>query len=87
MALAVVKDKYEDAVWTGLQKGKTRNWYWSLADDDFYKKGERNYLIWGNIADFNCACFKDGKLYITSCTDMNYSICFDGESHAFSTTH
>ncbi|XP_067368004.1 macrophage mannose receptor 1-like isoform X1 [Channa argus] len=79
-ALAVVKDKYVDSVWTGLQKGTVLNWCWSLADDDLYKDGERNYFrqIWGNDAANNCASYQGGKMYVVSCLDTYYSVCFNG---------
>ncbi|XP_055359195.1 uncharacterized protein LOC114843066 [Betta splendens] len=78
MALTTVQDKYSDAVWTGLYKGTTLNWYWSLADNDFYKPGERDYIIWGNYTSYSCGGFKDGKMYMVNCMMPSSSVCFDG---------
>lgn len=84
IVLEAVGDKYDDAVWIGLLKGTTPRWHWSLADDDFYKEGERNYLLWSSInVNYNCPIFKDGKLNMVSCEYQRYSVCFDGESFLF----
>uniref|UniRef100_A0A668R8P0 C-type lectin domain-containing protein n=1 Tax=Oreochromis aureus TaxID=47969 RepID=A0A668R8P0_OREAU len=53
IVLEAVKDKYDDAVWIGLSKGTTLRWHWSLAGDEFYKEGERNYLLWSSVNDYN----------------------------------
>ncbi|KAF7652300.1 hypothetical protein LDENG_00098630, partial [Lucifuga dentata] len=76
--LKTVENKYDDAVWIGLYKGKVLKWHWSLADKDFYKTGERDFLTWGSQADFNCASFKGGKMYRIRCDSLQYSVCFDG---------
>ncbi|XP_039886613.1 C-type mannose receptor 2-like [Simochromis diagramma] len=77
IVLEAVKDKYDDAVWTGLSKGTTLRWHWSLADDDFYKEGERNYLLWSSVNNNNCAVSSNGKLNMLSCANQKYSVCFD----------
>lgn len=81
--LEAVEDKYDGAVWIGLWKGKTRRWHWSLADKDFYKEGERNYFTFGRDKNDNCVLYQKGTFYIVSCIQLQYSICFDGESHSF----
>ncbi|XP_078027322.1 putative C-type lectin domain family 20 member A [Epinephelus lanceolatus] len=80
-ALKAVQDKYDDAVWIGLQTGKTVRWHWSLADKDFYKEGEREYFTQGYIGSYNCGAYEEGKLYAVVCYIKRYAICFDGKKH------
>lgn len=79
--LEVVKDKYDSAVWIGLEGANTYKWHWSLADKEFYKEGERNYFIWSFLNDnFNCGSYKYGTLRQNNCGNSTYFICFDGEA-------
>ncbi|XP_040900906.1 C-type mannose receptor 2-like [Toxotes jaculatrix] len=75
--LKTVEDQYDDAVWIGLREGTTIRWHWSLADEDLYKQGERNYFIWTTDDRYNCAFYKGGKLDTDSCTYRKLSLCFD----------
>ncbi|KAL7392825.1 hypothetical protein ABVT39_002159 [Epinephelus coioides] len=80
-ALRSVQDKYDNAVWIGLQTGMTIRWHWSLADKDFYKEGEREYFTQGYIGSYNCGAYEEGKLYAVVCYIKRYAICFDGKKH------
>lgn len=81
--LKAVEDKYENAVWIGLWKGQIMRWHWSLANKDFYKEGEKDYLILDIESRYNCGAYLKGKMYAVECLNMQYAICFDGERHSF----
>ncbi|XP_026173587.1 putative C-type lectin domain family 20 member A, partial [Mastacembelus armatus] len=78
--LELVKNQNYDAAWIGLWKGGAATWHWSLADEDFYKEGERNYFI-STMApsDVNCGGYYQGKLASYSCGSLRYFLCFDGK--------
>ncbi|CAG6014105.1 unnamed protein product, partial [Menidia menidia] len=72
-----IEGKYDNAVWIGLNKGKTLKWHWSLADKDMYKEGEKDYLLWSFQSVDNCAVYSEGKLHQLQCPFQNRFICFD----------
>ncbi|KAM9309694.1 secretory phospholipase A2 receptor-like [Pholidichthys leucotaenia] len=78
--LKATEGKYDNAVWIGLSKGTTRAWHWSLADEDFYEEGERNYLIWGKLTDNNCVHFLNRKYYSVNCGYKLNFVCFDEDN-------
>lgn len=78
--LKIVEGTNNNAVWIGLWKATTMSWHWSLAHRDFYKNGERNYLIWSTLNNYNCGAFRAGKLISDSCDYSYQAVCFDGES-------
>ncbi|KAG7216440.1 hypothetical protein INR49_001926 [Caranx melampygus] len=61
-----VEDKYDDGLWIGLHTGAALLWYWSLADKDFYKEGERSYLVWGGKKH-------DGEQYVLKTTSLTWT--------------
>lgn len=69
----------EDAMWIGLSKETSLNWRWSLADERFYKEGERTYFNWGtsNSTTPDCAYFRDELLYHDYCARSKYAVCFN----------
>uniref|UniRef100_A0A8C6TMZ5 C-type lectin domain-containing protein n=1 Tax=Neogobius melanostomus TaxID=47308 RepID=A0A8C6TMZ5_9GOBI len=71
------QDQYEDALWIGLKKGTSRRWHWSLADEHFYKEGERSYLNWGTTSDNNCGSFRNRLLHMRECLPVKFAVCFD----------
>uniref|UniRef100_A0A3Q3M4K5 C-type lectin domain-containing protein n=1 Tax=Mastacembelus armatus TaxID=205130 RepID=A0A3Q3M4K5_9TELE len=73
--LELVKNQNYDAAWIGLWKGGAATWHWSLADEDFYKEGERNYFI-STMApsDVNCGGYYQGKLASYYCRSQKYSL-------------
>uniref|UniRef100_A0A3B4T4U8 C-type lectin domain-containing protein n=1 Tax=Seriola dumerili TaxID=41447 RepID=A0A3B4T4U8_SERDU len=81
--LKTVEDNYDDGLWIGLGLQTTKMWHWTLADKDFYKEGERNYLVWGQQTLDNCGYYNIGKLYSTACNIELHTVCFDGDCHSF----
>ncbi|CAJ1062912.1 macrophage mannose receptor 1-like [Xyrichtys novacula] len=77
MQAALKAVKGGNGVWIGLQKGSQRRWHWSLTQKDFYKAGEKDYLIWGQQTDNNCGSYKNGLLYSVSCDRLYFAVCFD----------
>ncbi|XP_013862926.1 C-type lectin BML-2-like [Austrofundulus limnaeus] len=76
IALKTVGDNYTDAVWIGLWRGRTWKWYWSLAYNNLYKEGERNYMILKSSGGDNCAVYRNG-LVQSACTYKIPFVCFD----------
>ncbi|KAI9999870.1 hypothetical protein NQD34_011713, partial [Periophthalmus magnuspinnatus] len=70
--------QYDDALWIGLHKGTNPKWHWSLADERFYKEGERTYFTWSSSNSYNCGTFKNGLFYMTGCDAFIFALCFDG---------
>ncbi|XP_005951675.1 secretory phospholipase A2 receptor [Haplochromis burtoni] len=69
-----LENKYNDAVWFGLWKGKTQRWHWSMPSNDFY-----NYLPWGSNTNYNCGTYENRSLSSDPCHYAKNFICFDGK--------
>lgn len=69
-----LENKYNDAVWFGLWKGKTQRWHWSMPSNDFY-----NYLPWGSNTNYNCGTYENRSLSSDPCHHAKNFICFDGK--------
>ncbi|XP_071385652.1 C-type mannose receptor 2-like, partial [Centroberyx affinis] len=79
----------EDA-WTGLKRegettGASGKWQWSLADEDQYGEGERDYRKWARghpkytEGDEDCAVFDRGYWHNTHCSERKFSfVCLSG---------
>uniref|UniRef100_A0A3B4G7Y3 C-type lectin domain-containing protein n=1 Tax=Pundamilia nyererei TaxID=303518 RepID=A0A3B4G7Y3_9CICH len=72
-----LENKYNDAVWFGLWKGKTQRWHWSMPSNDFY-----NYLPWGSNTNYNCGTYENRSLSSDPCHHAKNFICFDGKRYA-----
>uniref|UniRef100_A0A8C4ZW99 C-type lectin domain-containing protein n=1 Tax=Gadus morhua TaxID=8049 RepID=A0A8C4ZW99_GADMO len=44
-----------DELWIGLHYGGPEEWHWSLADEEFYQKGERDYHSFVGLFPQSCA--------------------------------
>ena len=82
--LALNADKAHDELWIGLHYGGPEEWHWSLADEDFYKEGERNYRNYGGMD--NTSRFvrhQYGKWYNTGDSNL-WFMCYDGKENIHS---
>lgn len=66
-----------DAVWIGLYPGGPRRWHWSLADDGFYKEGQREYRNFINVHEHNFVTSKDGIWIHGSLAHLHHPMCYD----------
>ncbi|KAL7853058.1 hypothetical protein SRHO_G00188430 [Serrasalmus rhombeus] len=72
------------SAWIGLVRGDTDQWLWSLADANFYRKGDmyRNWAI-GDPNNFggveNCVVMKksDGTWFDDRCSSLYTFVCYD----------
>ena len=71
-------------VWLGLHGGNPMRWYWSLADEDFYKEGKRDYRNFSLGADsYSLVTSKDGQWSSTNDSSSSFFfICYDCKESA-----
>uniref|UniRef100_A0A8C5AZZ3 C-type lectin domain-containing protein n=1 Tax=Gadus morhua TaxID=8049 RepID=A0A8C5AZZ3_GADMO len=63
--------------WIGLHYGAPEEWHWSLADEEFYQKGERNYRNFQNMDVTNSfVSHEHGKWYTVDHANL-WFICYD----------
>ena len=73
-----------DELWIGLQHGGPERWHWSLADEDFYQEGERDYRNF--VGMDNTGHFikhESGKWYPVDNIN-SYFMCYDGKENIHS---
>ncbi|XP_036420718.1 macrophage mannose receptor 1-like [Colossoma macropomum] len=81
---ATLNEKASGFVWIGLDRGNTRKWLWSLADESFYREGD-TYRNWNsgepNNAGRNqyCVAMKNdtGTWTDESCDKRYTFVCYD----------
>jgi hypothetical protein len=67
--------------WIGLHYGAPEEWHWSLADEEFYQKGERNYRNFQNMDVTNSfVSHEHGKWYTVDHANL-WFICYDGKEN------
>uniref|UniRef100_A0A3B4EKB3 C-type lectin domain-containing protein n=1 Tax=Pygocentrus nattereri TaxID=42514 RepID=A0A3B4EKB3_PYGNA len=75
------------SVWISLVRGDTDQWLWSLADANFYRKGD-TYRNWAsgepnNVGGVeNCVVMKksDGTWFDDRCSSLYTFVCYDGKN-------
>ncbi|KAM9402111.1 putative C-type lectin domain family 20 member A isoform 4-T4 [Salvelinus alpinus] len=79
-----IDSDYDCAVWIGLKKGQNSRWQWSLADIDYYSKGQTQFSeFWdqnqpGNLNE-DCGVMENsGKWHDYFCTAQHFPVCYDG---------
>ena len=80
--LGLSADKAHDELWIGLHYGGHKEWFWSLADKDFYQKGERKYRNFEGSS--NAEMFvrhRQSKWYTGGISTKLFFICYDGKEH------
>ncbi|XP_043077469.1 C-type mannose receptor 2-like isoform X2 [Puntigrus tetrazona] len=81
-----VNGSYSGSAWIGLY-GDINNWRWSLENNDFYQKGEKDFRNWYHEPDNNggnqlCAYMSSGNWYDLSCDNILPFVCYDGRETA-----
>ncbi|KAK0149718.1 hypothetical protein N1851_009538 [Merluccius polli] len=66
-----------DAVWIGLHGTTTDKWFWSLADNDFYKEGERDYRHFQNEGQDFMVYLQNGQWFTGHKSNNYYVMCYD----------
>ncbi|XP_071754874.2 C-type mannose receptor 2-like [Centroberyx gerrardi] len=86
----IIDDNAVEEAWTGLKRegettGASGKWQWSLADEDQYGEGERDYRKWSTGSpkytqgDEDCAVFDRGYWHNTHCSKKEFSfVCSSG---------
>ncbi|XP_065100349.1 macrophage mannose receptor 1-like [Paramisgurnus dabryanus] len=86
--IKTVNGSYNGSAWIGLYDD-LNSWRWSLENNDFYQKGERDFRNWYHEPDNNggkelCVYMKtdDGTWFDSICDIMLSFICYDGRENA-----
>ncbi|CAL8389918.1 unnamed protein product [Boreogadus saida] len=76
--LGLSADRADDELWIGLHHGGPEEWHWSLADEEFYREGERDYRNFGAMDDTSrYVSHVHGKWKTVDHTHL-WFVCYDG---------
>ncbi|XP_048022551.1 LOW QUALITY PROTEIN: macrophage mannose receptor 1-like [Megalobrama amblycephala] len=82
-----VNGSYNGSAWIG-QYDDVNSWRWSLEDNDFYQKGERDFRNWyhepDNYGGKELCVYMDynGNWFDSSCDNMLTFVCYDGKENS-----
>ena len=68
-----------DELWIGLHYGGPEEWHWSLADEEFYQKGERDYRNFGRMDNTSRYVIHEFGMWNTNNNTRIWFVCYDGK--------
>ncbi|CAL8289384.1 unnamed protein product [Lota lota] len=71
-------DKAYAELWIGLYNGGPEEWYWSLADKDFYQEGGRNYRNFIQMDSTSRFVRHENGMWYTYGQSNLWFMCYDG---------